>query len=206
MISVREKLAQGVAALPINVDEDQVDKLDAYLALLQRWNKVHNLTAIRDESKMVTHHLLDSLSIARYVHKLDVIDVGTGGGLPGIPLAICLGEQHFTLLDSNSKKVSFLRQVCIELGLTNVTPVHARVEDFTDGLFDHVLCRAFASLDVIAIQLQHLLKAKGNILAMKSTEEMDTMIVDGKLKLAAVHRLAVPFLDADRCLVELSFG
>ena len=162
---------------------------------------MHNLTAIRDERDVVVRHIFDSLAIADLITNRTVIDVGSGGGLPGIPLAICLPEKHFTLLDINAKKTSFLNQVVIELQLSNVKVVQARVEEFVDSHFDHVLCRAFASLQDIADKMDHLLGEQGNILAMKGKEE--ALESAATVKVVSVSALDVPLLDADRCVIEL---
>ena len=126
---------------------DQRAQLAGYLELLVKWNRVYNLTAIKDPKQMVTHHLLDSLSISPYLHGDRLIDVGTGAGLPGIPLAITHRHKQFVLLDSNVKKTRFCRQAAAELGLDNVEVVHSRVEDYRpERLFSSVISRAYTSL------------------------------------------------------------
>ena len=136
-------LAQGIANMGLAVSDEAQQKLLAYLALLQKWNKVYNLTAVRDPLEMVTLHLLDSLSVLPYVNSKNILDVGSGGGLPGIVLAICKPELQVTTIDTVQKKVIFMRQVKGELGLENLTPVHARVENFKpDAPFEIVISRA----------------------------------------------------------------
>lgn len=176
-----------------------------YLELLQKWNQVINLTAIRNVDDMVTHHILDSLSIIPYLHGQRFIDVGTGAGLPGIPLAITQPDKEFCLLDSNSKKTRFLTQVVLELGLKNVSIVHARCEEFQpEKCFDAVITRAFSSLKEILIHTQHMLCTQGEILAMKGIYPKDEINqIPSQFKLIAVDDLKIKGLNQNRCLVRL---
>lgn len=177
-----------------------------YLALLVKWNKAYNLTAVRDPRQMVVKHLLDSLAIAPYVRGGRLIDVGTGGGLPGVPLSIVFPEREFHLLDSNGKKTRFLFQVKTALGLDNMTVHQARVESFQcEPAFDTVLSRAFASLQDMVSGCRHLLAENGRFLAMKGAyprEEVDT--IEHWCAVEAVHSLTVPGLDEQRHLVEMT--
>ena len=140
----REKLLSGLAALLLELSDDQVDALLEYILLIQKWNKAYNLTAVREPLEMVGLHLLDSLAILPHLKPSRIADIGTGAGLPGIPLAIARPDCHFTLLDSNSKKTRFVQQAVLELKLSNVEVVHARVEEIMPANpFDAVLTRAF---------------------------------------------------------------
>lgn len=197
-----DSLALGLKALGLNAGDATLEKLERYAALLEKWNRVYNLTAI-PASRTVTHHLLDSLAVAGAVTGKDIIDIGTGGGLPGIPLALVHPSKAFTLLDSAGKKTQFLSQVRIELSLTNVTVVHARVEQF-EGQFDQVVCRAVASLADIAVMAAHLLAPGGRILAMKGVvDEDEASAVAPPFEIESIAPLAVPGIDAARHLVTM---
>lgn len=177
-----------------------------YLELLTKWNKVFNLTSITDPHDMVMLHILDSLSIHPYLHGSHILDVGTGAGLPGIPLAILLPEKKFTLMDSNSKKTRFLTQVVLELKLKNVAVIHSRCEDLRpERLFDSILSRAFASLRVMLEVTQHLVAPHGKFLAMKGVyPESEIQELPQGFKSLAVHKLEIKGLDAERHLVCLA--
>lgn len=163
-----ETLAKGITELGLELSEAQQSKLLDFLDLLLKWNRVYNLTAITDLRSGVVRHLLDSLAIAPYIDGERLLDVGSGGGLPGIPLAIAYPNKEFTLLDSNSKKTRFLVQVKGELGLANLNVVHSRIEEFSpERPFDMILSRAFASLKDIMILTGRLLDDEGRVLAMK---------------------------------------
>lgn len=165
---ISEKLADGLVDLGIELSDEQQSKLLDYLDLLLKWNKVYNLTAINDHQAGVVRHLLDSLAVAPHIDGERLLDVGSGGGLPGIPLAITYPEKEFTLLDSNSKKTRFLVQAKGELGLANLNVVHSRIEDFRpERPFDTILSRAFASLKDIITLTGHLLDEEGRVMAMK---------------------------------------
>jgi len=176
---LRQRLVAGLQTMELGLSDEVVERLLAYLAMLIKWNRAYNLTAVRDPLEMVTKHLLDSLSVVPHLQGRRIIDVGTGGGLPGIPLAIVFPERDVTLLDSNGKKTRFLLQARAELGLENVTVIHARVEDFQpDRLFDCVITRAFASVADILTGSRHLLADGGLVLAMKGVvpeEELATL-------------------------------
>lgn len=194
------------AQLP-NIPEHQLQQLDQFLALLSKWNKIYNLTSITKPEEMVTHHLLDSLSISPYLHGDKLIDVGTGGGLPGIPLAITSPGKNFTLLDSNSKKTRFCQQAVAELGLKNVRVVHSRVADYQLGEnFDSIISRAFTSLEEMLGQCQHLLAEDGMFLAMKGKAPKSELAELPKQFHAQVIKLEVPSLEAERCLVCITSG
>lgn len=206
MAAEREQLQAGLEQLGLALQAPQIDQLLGYLALLLKWNRAYNLTAIRDARDMVAKHLLDSLSIAPHIHGQRFLDVGTGAGLPGIPLAICFPDRHFDLLDSNGKKTRFLQQVIAELALTNCVVHRSRIE--SSGLsvcFDGILSRAFASLADMAQACGPLLNSGGVLLAMKGQypdEELSQLpkpyIVEGS------HALTVPGLAGERHLLVLA--
>ncbi|CAN4276995.1 GidB Predicted S-adenosylmethionine-dependent methyltransferase involved in bacterial cell division [Methylophilaceae bacterium] len=194
-------LEQGIACMSLALSDEVQKKLLAYMALLQKWNKVYNLTAVRDPLEMVTLHLLDSLSVLPYVNSKNLLDVGSGGGLPGVVLAICKPELQVTTIDAVQKKVIFMRQVKGELGLDNLTPVHARVEDFKPvAPFEIVISRAFSEIALFINLTKHLIAENGQWLAMKGVMPADEL--EG-LPLAPkqVIVLKVPDLDAERHLL-----
>jgi len=196
------RLQQGVTKLGLDVTVETQEKLIAYLQLMLKWNKAYNLTAIRELDSMVIRHVLDSLSILPYINQSPVLDVGTGAGLPGIPLALCLPDYQFVLLDSNGKKTRFLTQVKIELGIENIEVIHSRIEDYKpDFRFEMITCRAFAALNTILDLTQHLVTSSTRVMAMKGKEEMP-VLAEGYTQLAQ-HELQVPWLDEERRLIEI---
>lgn len=196
-------LESGVKALKINASVTQKQQLLSYLDLLVKWNKAYNLTAVRDINEMVSRHLLDSLSIVPYIDGARWLDVGSGGGMPGIPLAIMFPEMHFTLLDSNGKKTRFLTQVIINLKLPNVRVVNSRAEAFSvEQPFTGIISRAFSSLGDFVNLTKHLADQQTKWLAMKGlypSEELqslpDTFKVDDN------YQLTVPNCDGQRHLL-----
>ena len=177
-----------------------------YLQLLGKWNRAYNLTAVRDPQQMVVRHLLDSLAVAPYLRGERLLDVGTGAGLPGVPLAILFPERSFHLLDSNGKKTRFLFQVKTALGLANMTVHHRRVESYRpDECFDAVLSRAFASLQEMVAGCAHLLQPGGRFLAMKGAHpDAELVAVGATWEVVNVIELMVPGLSEQRHLVELA--
>lgn len=175
----------------------------AYLNLLEQWNQVHNLTAIRDPREMIMLHIIDSLSINRFLFGKRIIDVGTGAGLPGIPLALVNPNKEFTLLDSNSKKTKFITQVILELGIKNVKVEHSRVEDFHPiDCFDSIITRAFSSLKEMLFATSHLVCTEGHFLAMKGVyPEEEIQQVPDEFRVMHVHALRINGLDAERHIV-----
>ena len=201
-----QRLAEGCRALDVATDPAVQARLLDYLALLDKWNRAYNLTAVRDPLQMVTRHLLDSLAIAPYLRGERLIDVGTGGGLPGVPMAILFPAREFHLLDSNGKKTRFLFQVKTALGLDNMTVHQARVEAFQpDAAFDTVLSRAFATLADMVAGCRHLLAPGDHFLAMKGQHPADEIdALAGRCDIHAVHALRVPGLDEQRHLVDMT--
>lgn len=183
----------------------QRDQLLAYLELLISWNKAYNLTAIRDPAQMIALHLLDSLTVLPHVTGEHLIDVGTGAGLPGIPLAIMYPDKQFTLLDSNGKKTRFLFQVRCHLGLTNVVEIQSRVEQHQPReCYDAVLSRAFTSIADMVDKCHHLLAAQGVFLAMKGKfpqSELSEVAKDYKVETS--HTLQVPGVEGERHLIVI---
>lgn len=202
---IRDKTNTGLDALGLELSAEQLDKLVAYLALFHKWNKAYNLSAVRDPLDMVVLHLLDSLSVAPYLQGSVLIDVGTGGGLPGLPLAIVYPMRQWTLLDSAGKKTRFLHQVVTELGLDNVTVQNCRVEQYCPAdLFDGVISRAFASLEDMTSQCRHLLNNNGRFWAMKGRiPDEELRQIEKNYNVEHCHSLRVPSLDAERCLVVI---
>jgi len=203
-MSLAHKLSLGIAELGLEISSATQQKLLDYLALLQKWNKVYNLTAIRNAEQMVSHHLLDSLAVLPYLWPGRWLDVGCGAGLPGLVLAIARPDWKFTLLDSNSKKTSFVQQATIELGLDNVTVCCMRVEEMqSDERFDGIISRAFAETSDFVTLTRHLHVDKGRWAAMKGTPEQALQHLPGDVAVERIIPLSVSGLNAARCLVLL---
>jgi 16S rRNA (guanine527-N7)-methyltransferase len=203
-------LSGGLAELGIELEDSVQQRLLAYHALLIKWNKAYNLTSVRKPEQMITRHLLDSLSILPFVGPGDLLDVGTGPGLPGMILALVQRDRAVTLLDSNGKKTRFLTQVKMELGVDNVTVVHSRLETWQPGqTFSQITSRAFATLADMVAKSHHLLAPGGHFLAMKGLYPTDEIAaLPGDCQVDRVTPLTVPgsaLLSADaRHLVQLS--
>jgi 16S rRNA (guanine527-N7)-methyltransferase len=200
-------LKSGAAELGLQLSDTQFEQLLGYLALIQKWNKVYNLTAVRDPQEMLTHHLLDSLTavapLVRHTRgqPAKVLDVGSGGGLPGIVLAICRPELDVSCVDTVGKKAAFIQQVAASLKLPNLRGIHARVESLS-GPFDVICCRAFASLPDFVSWSRGALAEQGVWMAMKGKHpqaEIDALPAD--VQVFHVEPLTVPGLDAERCMV-----
>lgn len=201
----RLQLEAGCLSLNLAIDSDKIAAFVDYLALFHKWNKAFNLSAIRNPDEMPAKHILDSLSVLPYISAKHIIDVGTGAGLPGIPLAICLPEAQFTLLDANGKKTRFLFQAVQSLGLENVNIEHQRVEAWQPAQpVDAVICRAYSSLPGIVASCTHLLTSEGKILAMKGLIPTDELReVEKHYIVEHVHALTVPGLEGERNLIVL---
>lgn len=211
--ALRPVLEQGIATLGLALAPAQVDLLLEFLALLQKWNKVYNLTAVRDPQEMLTHHLLDSLAavapLQRHVQGLaraegaltPLLDVGSGGGLPGVVFAICCPEVDVSCVDTVAKKAAFIQQAAVSLRLRNLHGIHARVESLT-GPYAIVSCRAFASLPDFTSWSRPALAADGVWLAMKGKHPAEEMAaLPSEVQVFHVEQLQVPALDAERCIV-----
>ena len=203
MSYLKEQLQSGLNAMNLDLTMPQQLLLLEYVALLKKWNSTYNLTALRDENTMISHHLLDSLTLLPYVANAQTLmDVGSGGGMPGIPTAICRPDLHTTLLDSNTKKTTFLQQAVIELGLKNVTVASGRVEAMHDKKVDVVTSRAFAELHDFIALTKHLLNENGYWAAMKGVypyEELEN--VPQNIEVYQIDKLNVPTLNAERHMV-----
>ncbi len=190
---LRRALEHGLDALAVTADARQVERLLGFVRLLTRWNKAYNLTAIRTAEEMIDRHLIDSLSVLEYLERSPLLDIGTGPGLPGIPLAIMRPGWQFHLLDSNGKKIRFVRQAVIELGLTNVRPMQQRVEDCPLRGCGAVTARAFAGLDVLWRVARPLLQEGGCLYALKGRPEAAVSMAEGKAPACLQwHRLELP--------------
>lgn len=202
-MSERERLNRDVAAMGLVLPEGAVDKLLAYRDLMLKWNRTYNLTALKDPARMLSHHLLDSLAILPWITGPELLDVGSGAGLPGIPLAIARPDLQVTLVDAVQKKAAFQRQAAIELGLANVEARHARVEEM-NGRYAMITSRAFAELADFVRLTRPLLAPEGCWLAMKGQQpDQELAALPAGVKLSALHFLAVPGLEAARHLVIL---
>ncbi|WFC14172.1 16S rRNA (guanine(527)-N(7))-methyltransferase RsmG [Aeromonas salmonicida] len=188
----------------IVITDTQKTQLVQLVELLHKWNKAYNLTSVRDPDAMLVKHILDSLVVSPHLHGERFIDVGTGPGLPGLPLAIINPDKQFVLLDSLGKRINFIRQVIQELGLTNVTPVKSRVEEYQPDVgFDCVLSRAFASLEDMLSWCHHLPSEQGRFLALKGQyPEQELAQLPANIRLVACHELRVPELEGERHLLE----
>lgn len=209
--ALMERLRAGAEALALGLGDTQLARLMEFLALLQKWNKVYNLTAVRDPEEMLTHHLLDSLAavppLRRHVAQsglpvpVRLLDVGSGGGLPGVVFAICCPEVDVSCVDTVGKKAAFIQQAAVALKLPNLHGVHARVETLTTP-FDVVSCRAFASLVDFTHWSRSALAPHGAWLAMKGKHPEDELaVLPPEIDVFHVEQLQVPGLEAERCIV-----
>ena len=199
------KLNRLLDSAGITLPENQKQQLVGYVELLHKWNKAYNLTSVRRPEEMLIRHILDSIVVEPHLQGSRFIDVGTGPGLPGIPLAIVRPDSHFTLLDSLGKRVRFLRQVQHELHLENITPVQSRVEEFpAQPPFDGVISRAFASLTDMVTWCKHLPAENGRFYALKGLRPDDEIaVLPASFSVEEVIRLQVPELDGERHLVMI---
>jgi 16S rRNA (guanine527-N7)-methyltransferase len=206
-VNLEAGLRSGVQALGLSLSDEQIQRLLAYAALIQKWNKVYNLTALRDPADILTHHLLDSLTaiapLSRHIQgqPIHVLDVGSGGGLPGVVLGICMPELNVTCVDTVAKKAAFVQQVAVSLKLPNLRGLHARVESLTDP-YQIICSRAFASLPDFVTWSRSALAEGGVWMAMKGKHpqgEIDALPDD--VKVFHVEPLTVPGLDVERCMV-----
>lgn len=200
-----EELSTGARQLGVELSEAQQAQLLAYLALLIKWNKAYNLTAVRNPDEMVSRHLLDSLSVMPFIHSERWLDVGSGGGMPGIPLAILHPDKQVTVLDSNGKKTRFLTQIKLELKLDNLTVIHKRVEEFQPELpFTGIVSRAFSSMENFTNWTRHLGDAQTQWLAMKGLHPADELVaLPADFRVDSEQALTVPGCQGQRHLLIL---
>lgn len=204
---IAQDLEVGAQQLGIELAPVDAHRLLSLIALLAKWNRAYNLTAIDEPRQMLAKHVLDSLSLQPFLAGQRVLDVGTGGGFPGLPLAILDPQREFVLLDSHAKKLRFIEQACAELDIGNVATVHARVEQFApEQLFDRITSRAFASLAQFVSWSGHLLAPDGCLLAMKGRLEPAELDAIGQGWQVETHSVVVPFVDAARHIVALRRG
>jgi 16S rRNA (guanine527-N7)-methyltransferase len=206
-VDLEAGLRSGAQALGLSLADAPIQQLLAYVALIQKWNKVYNLTALRDPADMLTHHLLDSLTavapLTRHTQgqPIRVLDVGSGGGLPGVVLAICMPELNVTCVDAVAKKAAFVQQVAVSLRLPNLRGVHARVESLADP-YPVICSRAFAALPDFVTWSRSALAEGGVWMAMKGKHPQDEIdALPGDVRVFHVEPLTVPALDAERCMV-----
>ena len=206
--ALRNDICKGAESYDIGLSEEKANLLTSYVLLLDKWNKAYNLTAIRDPKEMVFRHIIDSLSIVPHVTGENILDVGSGPGLPGIVLAIIYPEKKFTTLDSNGKKTRFMQQAKNDLKLDNLTVTNSRVENFeAPQPFDAITSRAFSSLVNMVDGTKHLLSPSGVYLAMKGLypeEELKELIDRHEIELVGCEPLNVPGTEGDRHLVILT--
>ncbi|EPF5871875.1 16S rRNA (guanine(527)-N(7))-methyltransferase RsmG [Morganella morganii] len=205
MSDLQQQLTALLRSADIRLTDQQKQQLIGYVEMLHKWNKAYNLTSVRQPEQMLVRHIMDSIVVEPHLTGSRFIDVGTGPGLPGVPLAIVRPESHFVLLDSLGKRVRFLKQVQHELGLTNIEPVQSRVEEYQGEPFDGVISRAFASLDDMLSWCHHLpASGTGRFFALKgSVPEEELTRLPAGISLVSVEKLVVPQLDEQRHLVIL---
>lgn len=203
-MSLKPTLRELINQTDLSVNDEQIDKFIQFVELIVKWNKAYNLSSIKQPEEMLVKHIMDSIAVAPFVTAQKNIDVGTGPGLPGIPLAIMHPDKQFTLVDSLGKRVRFVKQAVFELKLTNVTPMQARIEDVTSNDFDCVMSRAFASLtDFVSIS-EHLLTRDGFFLALKGQLQNDEIsLLPEEFSVAQVTPLLVPSLNGKRHLLKI---
>ncbi|WP_448567629.1 16S rRNA (guanine(527)-N(7))-methyltransferase RsmG [Thalassotalea ganghwensis] len=205
-MSLQQELEGLLRQTQLQLDEQKKSLLIQYVEMLAKWNKAYNLTSVRNPSDMLIKHIMDSLMVGPHIHGQRLIDVGTGPGLPGIPLAIMYPEKEFTLLDSLGKRITFLRQVVFQLKLANVTPVLSRVEEHhPENFYDGVLSRAFASMEDMVGWCKHLVDVdKGRFFALKGQfPEQELSNLPEDILCVQSHSIIVPELVGERHLIEL---
>ena len=195
---LKKKLINLIDQTDLSITSQQIDLLIHYVEMLNKWNKAYNLTAVRDPSEMLIKHIMDSLVVSPYLVGNTFIDVGTGPGLPGIPLAIINPDKQFDLVDSLGKRIRFLKQVQFELKLTNIQPIQSRIEEYNEKKFDGVISRAFASLQDMLTWCKHLPNQQGSFYALKGSD-LDEIPEGFTLKQNI--KLTIPGLSAERRLM-----
>ncbi|WP_294892867.1 16S rRNA (guanine(527)-N(7))-methyltransferase RsmG [uncultured Gilliamella sp.] len=195
---LKKKLINLIDQTDLSITSQQIDLLIHYVEMLNKWNKAYNLTAVRDPSEMLIKHIMDSLVVSPYLVGNTFIDVGTGPGLPGIPLAIINPDKQFDLVDSLGKRIRFLKQVQFELKLTNIQPIQSRIEEYNEKKFDGVISRAFASLQDMLTWCKHLSNQQGSFYALKGS---DLDVIPEGFTLKQNIKLTIPELNAERRLM-----
>ena len=210
MKKLEQQLSKGCEALGIDLSSAQSSQCLELVELLIRWNKKINLTSITKPDEVITKHILDSLSLLPHVHGKNLLDVGTGAGFPGVPLAMMLPDVEFTLLDSNHKKITFIKHVAAKLGLTNLKATHSRIQDLqSESLFTSITARAFADLNDLLKWLPTVYDSNTQILAMKGKmpeseiESLREGVLSSQWTVQTIEPLHVPGLEAERCIVKL---
>ena len=203
MHSLEEKLIVGMKKIGIKDDDKIIYKLLIYKDILKNWNKKINLTSFTNDFDIVKHHFLDSLSITKLIKQKKILDVGSGAGFPGIILALCDVTRQVTLVDKVGKKAAFMRQVCLELNLENVSVIHSRVEEIETFKYDAIVARAFGDMSLLMSLTQNLINDRGVWYGMKSKKLMNEDIINNK-KNYKIFDIKVPFLDAERYLIKVS--
>jgi len=203
LLDLEDTLKLGIEKLELENKAYLYNKLLIYKDLLIKWNKVFNLISLKATEEIVTHHFLDCLAVVPYIEGKNILDVGSGAGMPGIIIGLCCPEKQITLVDSVGKKTAFLKQTCAELKLSNITVINKRVEDITTNkLFDSIIARAFSDMQMLIDLTKHLIENKGTWYGMKSKkineEEINTKYVLEK------KVILVPYLDAERYLVKIN--
>ncbi|APD49705.1 16S rRNA (guanine(527)-N(7))-methyltransferase RsmG [Francisella hispaniensis] len=198
---MKDKIKQALSQLSIQATDMQITQWLDYLKLLEKWNKVYNMTAIKKLDDMLVKHLFDSLAVAKYIKGGSTVDVGTGGGLPGVVLAILYPQHQFTLIDSIGKKIMFLKNVKKSLNLNNINPLNIRIENF-DGNFDNIISRAFSSVDTFYELCKQLLTEDNQMLAMKGPDLEERNLESLPLNIEK-YSIKVPFLNAERNLIVM---
>jgi len=199
---MKDFIIKGFDILDIKYNKQHIEKIILFIKILQKWNRIYNLTSINDEKEIIIKHIFDSLSVIKYIDKNKILDVGSGAGFPGIPLAILLENRSFTLLDSSLKRINFLNYVKIRLGLNNVNIVQSRIEDFiSNDNFDIIISRAFSSLDKFVEVTKNIFKQNSILLAMKG--KLDKKEINDIKKIIKVYNIFVPFLEAERHLIKV---
>ena len=203
MHSIEEKLIVGMKEIDIKIDKKLIDKLLIYINILKKWNKKINLTAVTNDFDIVKHHFFDSLAVTKFIEQKKILDVGSGAGFPGIVLALCDATRQVTLVDKVGKKAAFMKQICLELNLKNVSVIHSRVEQISTNKYDAIIARAFGDMSLLMSLTQNLINDKGVWYGMKSKKLMDEDIIKNK-NIYKIYDIKVPFLDAKRYLIKVS--
>ncbi len=204
MDDTKVKIRQAVEKLTLLVTDEQINQWVNYLVLLRKWNKIYNMTSITDWNEMLVKHLFDSLSVARFIKGQQVIDVGSGGGLPGVPLAILMSEKHFVLIDSVGKKIRFLNHVKKALSLQNITPINIRIESYQPKtLFDTIISRAFSSVGDFYHLCHHLVANDGQLIAMKGAD-LELTALENLNQYFETFEVNVPLLEAKRHVIRIT--